>query len=85
MRREGQVQITLKELDGIMGCVSLTYLASREGSNGNELYQIEESFTMKWNETRTYLMDYERTMDQIFAGERNDYAGKRILLGIMEL
>ena len=82
MRREGQVQITLKELDGIMGCVSLTYLASREGSNGNELYQIEESFTMKWNETRTYLMDYERTMDQIFAGERNDYAGKRILLGI---
>ncbi len=82
MQREGQVQITLKELDGIMGCVSLTYLASREGSNGNELYQIEESFTMKWNETRTYLMDYERTMDQIFAGERNDYAGKRILLGI---
>ena len=82
MRQEGQAQITLKELDGIMGCVSLTYLASREGANGSELYQVEESFTMKWNETRTYLMDYERTMDQIFAGERTDYAGKRILLGI---
>lgn len=82
MQREGEVQVTLKELDGLMGCVSLTYLASREDLSGGELYQVEESFTMKWNETRTYLMDYERTADQIFSGERSDYSGKRILLGI---
>lgn len=82
MEQTGEVQVTLKELDGVMGCVSLSYLTTREGANGAELYQVEESFTMKWNETRTYLMDYERTMDQIFEGDRENYSGKRILLGI---
>ncbi len=82
MVQDGQVQIRLKEMDGVMGCVALTYMASREGTNGEEIYQVEESFTMKWNELRTYLMDYERTVDQIFTGEQEDYAGKRIFLGI---
>lgn len=82
MEQTGEVQVTLKELDGIMGCVSLTYLASRQGPHGTELYQVEECFTMKWNETRTYLMDYERSVNQIFEGNREDYSGKRILLGI---
>ncbi|NBH70960.1 hypothetical protein D3Z51_02730 [Clostridiaceae bacterium] len=82
MEQAGEIQVTLKELDGLMGCVSLAYLASREGQDGTELYQVEENFTMKWNETRTYLMDYERTVDQIFDGNRNAYLGKRIMLGI---
>ncbi len=82
MEQSGPVQVTLKEMDGIMGCVSLNYLASREGVYGRERYQVEESFTMKWNETRTYLMDYERIVDQIFGGSRTDYAGRRLILGI---
>lgn len=82
MEQTGEVQVTLKELDGIMGCVSLAYLASRDGAHGTELYQVEESFTMKWNETRTYLMDYERSVNQIYEGSRENYSGKRILLGI---
>ncbi len=82
MEQGTEVQVRLKEMDGVMGCVALAYLASRDGEEGRELYQVEESFTMKWNELRTYLMDYERTVDQIFTGERADYAGKRILLGI---
>ena len=82
MTQGGQVRIRLKEMDGVMGCVTLTYMATREGTNGREVYQVEESFTMKWNELRTYLMDYERTVDQIFTGDQEDYAGKRIFLGI---
>ena len=78
----GEVQVTLKEKAGIMGCIKISYLASRDGENGNELYQIEEDFTLKWNETRIYLMDYERTVDQVYMGNRADYTGKRILLGI---
>ncbi len=82
MEQGGPVQVTLKEMDGIMGCVSLNYLAFREGAFGRERYQVEESFTMKWNEIRTYLMDYERVVDQIFSGVRTDYAGRRLTLGI---
>lgn len=83
MQPLGEVQVRLKELDGIMCSVQLNYLASREGEEGvTETYEVTENFTMKWNEIRTYLMDYEREVNQIFQGEKQDYSGKRIMLGI---
>ena len=83
MQPAGQVQVTLKELDGIMSCVQLSYLAERKnGEDETEYYQVEENFTMKWNSLRIYLMDYDRQVNQIFQGKQTDYTGKRILLGI---
>ena len=83
MQPVGDVHITLKEASGVMGTVALKYQAERMTSEGSrELYEVEENFTMKWNEIRTYLMDYERETNQIFAGERSSYSGKRIMLGI---
>lgn len=79
----GQVQVKLKELDGVMGCVQLDYLVSREEEDGTkEFFEVTECFTMKWNPLRTYLMDYERSINQIFQGKRSEYTGKRIMLGI---
>lgn len=83
MHPVSQVQIRLKELDGIMSCVALDYMAARETEAGRtEYYEVEENFTMKWNSVRTYLMDYERTVNQVFQGVREDYTGRRIMLGI---
>ncbi|MDD3251477.1 MAG: hypothetical protein PHV18_02835 [Lachnospiraceae bacterium] len=84
MQPPAGMQVTLKELDGIMSCVQLSYVTSRqdETSGQTEFYEVEETFTMKWNELRTYLMDYERTVNQIFQSAREDYSGKRIMLGI---
>lgn len=85
MQPAGPMQVTLKELDGIMSCVQVSYLAARQTETEHkEYYEVEENFTMKWNELRTYLMDYDRTANQIFQGERDDFSGKRIMLGITE-
>lgn len=79
----GESQVTLKELDGVLGCVELKYLVSREPEAGErEIFEVRETFTMKWNAQRIYLMDYDREMNQIFQGKRSDYTGKRIMLGI---
>lgn len=83
MQPTGPVQVVLKELDGMMGCVELRYLASRTDEDGEtEYYEVDEAFTMKWSQLRIYLMDYDRTVNQIFEGKRSDYSGKRIMLGI---
>lgn len=83
MQPLGEVQVTLRELDGVLGCIQLKYLATRQGEENNaELYEVEENFTLKWNALRTYMMDYERTVNQIFQGGQDSYAGKRIMLGI---
>lgn len=79
---EGNVEIHLKELDGVMCSVQLFYQAKRQGEGGMESYEVEEDFTMKWNDLRIYMMQYDRTVNQIFAGDRSEYSGKRILLGI---
>lgn len=79
----GAADVYLKELDGIMGNVELTYLVKRSLEDGEEeIYEIKENFTMKWNSRRIYLMDYERKMDQIFSGDSGLFSGKRILTGI---
>ncbi len=83
MERASEPQITLKELEGVMGCVSLEYMAFRQREDGiREWYDVEENFTMKWNEIRTYMMDYERFADRIFTADEDDYTGRRIMLGI---
>ncbi len=83
MKPAGPVQVTLKELDGIMGCVSLSYPAQRTTeSEMTEYYEVEENFTMKWNEQRIYMMDYERQVNQVFQGNSSDFSGQRIMLGI---
>lgn len=79
----GDIQVTLNDLDGIMCSVQLNYQVSRAGENGvPELYEAEDSFTMKWDARRIYLMNFERNTDQIFSGQRGLFSGRRILLGI---
>lgn len=86
MQPSGEFQVALRELDGAMSSVQVKYPAVRqdEETGESEIYEVEENFTMKWNELRIYLMDYERDVNQIFSGKDADYSGKRILLGITD-
>ena len=80
----GDIRVTLKDLDGIMCTVRLDYQLTRTAENGiNELYEVEDDFTMKWDSKRIYLMDFERNTNQVFSGQRDLFSGKRIMLGIM--
>ncbi len=82
----GEVQLTLKELDGLMSNIELKYLLQGTDDSGNEqYYEVEENFTFKWSEIRIYLMNYRRNVNEIFYGEQDAFVGKRILLGIHDL
>lgn len=83
MQPAGEVRVTLRELDGVMAGIQLNYLTTRQGEEESaEYYEVEENFTLKWNSLRTYMMDYERSVNQIFQGNQDSYSGKRIMLGI---
>ncbi|MDO4268804.1 MAG: hypothetical protein Q4C73_10055 [Eubacteriales bacterium] len=83
LQPEGEPQVTLKELDGIMCSVGVSRMAVRQTEDDrSERYEVQEAFTMKWNEQRTYMMDYSRQADQIFEGSKSEFSGKRIMLGI---
>lgn len=83
MEPVGEIEATLKDLDGIMCSVSLKYQVARAGEEETgERYEVEDQFTMKWDSRRIYLMDFERDTNQIFSGQKDLFSGKRILLGI---
>lgn len=75
--------VTVKELDGIMAQIELSYLAGRQTEEGiEEIYEVKDNFTLKWNSQRIYLMDFERVTNEIFTGDSRLFSGKRIILGI---
>lgn len=79
----GEPRITLQEFDGIMGQVQIQYqVAVNEADGTRSLVDTEDNFTMKWNEQRIYLMNYERNADEKFDGSAEAFSGKKILLGI---
>ncbi|WAJ24285.1 hypothetical protein [Lacrimispora xylanolytica] len=80
----GDIQATLKDLNGIMCSVQLKYQVARGEGDSRELYEVEDNFTMKWDSRRIYLMDFNRDTSQVFSGQRELFAGKRILLGIID-
>ncbi|HIX16241.1 MAG TPA: hypothetical protein H9740_11090 [Candidatus Hungatella pullicola] len=80
---EGEIQVRLKDLDGIMGSIQLEYLVSITDDNGlQELYEAEDNFTLRWDSKRIYLMEFERNMSQIFSGRKEAFSGQKIMLGI---
>lgn len=83
MKLQGDFQVTLKELNGIMGQIKVQYNLIREAEDGtSEFYDVTDYYTVKWNTKRLYLMDFERITNQVFTGGRELYSGKRILLGV---
>ncbi len=83
LEQRGEMQVSLKELDGIMAQIQLKYLAERTAEDGaEEIYEVTDDFTLKWNQQRIYMMDFDRRVNQIFTGDRDSFSGKRILLGI---
>ena len=83
MRMASVPDIAIKEYDGIMSVIELSYLAERTDSAGNtERYMVQEDYTLRQGSERIYLMDYVRNTDQIFDGSKYLFAGKRINLGI---
>ena len=83
MKPVGEIRTTLKDLEGVMCSVSLEYQVERAGDGvDSELYEVEDTYTMKWDSRRIYLMDFERNTNQIFSGQKELFSGKRITLGI---
>ena len=75
--------MTLQEFDGIMGQIQIRYqVAVNEEDGTRSIVDAEDNFTMKWNEQRIYLMNYERNANEVFDGGHQSFSGKKILLGI---
>ena len=82
---DGSERWTIKELNGTYMAVELEYRVKCKGEeNEEDEYQVREYFRVRYisGSKKTYLLDYDRTMDQIFDATKKVLNEKGVLLGI---
>lgn len=74
---------SVKEMNSSYNVILLYYVVTAKGDNGEmEYYNVEEYYRIRYTTERMYLLNFERTMNQIFNGE-NDFLYENYLqLGI---
>lgn len=76
---------SVKEANDSYTVVILDYLVASIGINGEmEYYNVEEYYRVRYTSDRMYLLNYERTMNQIFRAENESFYNNYIQLGIRD-
>lgn len=74
---------SIKEIGSSYNTIVLNYVVTAAGENGEvEYYNVEEYYRVRYGNNRMYLLNYERTMNEIFRGESDRIKADSIALGI---
>ncbi len=77
---------SFKEINNSYNALTLNYVLTYVNEGGEvEYYNVEEYYRLRQTATRMYVLNFERTMNQIFRGENNFiYNNNEIQLGIRD-
>lgn len=75
-------QITIREIDEQTGSFVTDFYVTTSDAETENLYHVQEYYRLRYTSDRIYLLNYERTMDQVFRENGNVYANNKIMLGI---
>lgn len=74
---------SIKEITNTYNGIVLDYVVANVNENGeSEYYNVEEYYRVRYTSRRIYLLNFERTMEQIFRGENQVLYDSNINLGI---
>lgn len=76
---------SIKEMNNVTTALQIEYIVRCKGEeNDGDTYKVKEFFRLRYDKERkrTYLIDYDRTMEQIFDPTKKVLSEKGILLGI---
>ena len=75
-------EVAIKEMASQTGSLELDYMVSLKDGNNGSLYAVKEFYRVRYTPDRIYLLDFERTMKQVFQEEGEVFANNKIELGI---
>jgi len=85
VERVGAPNISLVDVNGNISYFVVDYLANIENMYGTkELYRVKEYYRTRHTSTRTYLLEFERTMEQYFTPVSENIYSNNINVGITE-
>ena len=80
--RTSEPILRIQELEPTQASVSLSYTIQMPDGQRNRSCQVQEFFCVRYRSEKVYLLDYYRTIDEIFNVESASRENGRILLGI---
>lgn len=76
--------ITISEIETQTASIRMNYRVQTVEGKKRDEYNVVEFFRIRYTPDRTYLLDYERTMNQLFDPDADVYGSNRIMLGIRD-
>ncbi len=83
VERLGGEDITIKDLGRETGNFVMEYYVSMPYAGETCYYRVKEYYRVRYTQERIYLLDFERSMNQIFNKNGKVYANNKIMLGII--
>ena len=82
----GDTVASIKEINTSYNVITISYVASYVNGKGEtEYYNVEEYYRLRMTESRMYVLNFERTLNQIFRGENRFITdNNQIQLGIRD-
>ena len=82
----GELEASFKEVNDSYDVITLRYVVTTKGTGGEtEYYNVEEYYRLRMTESRMYVLNFERTLNQIFRGENRFITdNNQIQLGIRD-
>lgn len=75
--------MTLKEFDGVMGEIQISYESKMTDENGEEKkFLNEDNYVLRYDPSRIYIMNFDRRTHEIYEGSKGSYANKKLILGV---
>ena len=76
--------ILIKDITSQTAGVILRYVVEETKMRESDYYFVEEYYRVRYAPNRMYLLDYERTMDEIFDADKDSFSNDKINLGITD-
>ena len=83
VKRVNQPIATIQAMDNEIAIISLDYFVYTGGSKVKNYYDVRETFRIRQGSERIYLLNYERSMNQVFDVDSAVLKNNKISLGIV--
>lgn len=75
----------IREMATQTASIQSEYIVAIKGTGQTDYYRVNEFYRLRYTVDRIYLLDFERTMAQIFnASDKDNFVGNTIMLGIQK-
>ena len=81
----GEANVEIKEAKKAYTSILLSYQVECKGDNNKkEVYQVDEFFKVLYGKNRCYVLEYDRTMEEVFNTSNTVLSDKGVVLGISD-